>query len=197
MREVELKAIVPDLRDTRTRVEQAGATLQFSGRLEDRRYDTPDRTLAAKDFVLRLRTYRGPDGETAHLDWKGPTEKIDGFKVRDELTTGITNPDALVAILTNLDYLVTREIDREIIQYAHKGAMIRFERYPRMDTLVEIEGDPDTIEQAITATGLPRDTFTTDRLPDFVRAYESRTGLRAALCHRELTGDYRYSVRDA
>lgn len=197
MREVELKAIVPDLRDTRARVEQAGATLEFSGRLEDRRYDTPDRSLAAKDFVLRLRTYRGPTGDQAHLDWKGPTEKIDGFKVRDELTTGITNPDALAAILGHLGYIITREIDREIIQYAFNAAMIRFERYPRMDTLVEIEGDPSAIEQAIVATGLPRDTFTTNRLPDFVRTYESRTGVRAALCQRELAGDYRYSVRDA
>lgn len=100
-------------------------------------------------------------------------------------------------MLDHLGYVVTREIDREIIQYAFNTAMIRFERYPRMDTLVEIEGDPTAIEQAITATGLPRETFTTDRLPDFVRAYESRTGVRAALCQRELAGDYRYSVRDA
>lgn len=197
MREVELKAIVDDLRERRARVDAAGATLTFAGRLEDRRYDTKDRTLAAQDVVLRLRTYRGPTGDTAHLDWKGPTEKIDGFKVRDELTTSISDPDALIAILTHLGYLVTREIDREIIQYDLNGAMLRFERYPRMDTLLEVEGTPETIEQAIAATGLPRESFTTERLPDFVRAYETRTGVRAALCASELAGDYRYSVRDA
>ena len=39
--------------------------------------------------------------------------------------------------------------------------------------------------------------FTTERLPDFVRHYEDRTGQRAAICDRELTGDYRYSATDA
>jgi len=196
MREVELKAVVDDLRECRSAVEQEGATLVFAGRLEDRRYDTPERTLAAKDLVLRLRIYHG-DHSSAHLDWKGPTEYTNGFKVRDELTTGVTDAGTLAAMLGALGYVVTREIDREIMQYELAGTTIRFERYPRMDILVEVEGEPEGIEMAIRATRLPRDRFTTERLPDFVQAYEARTGVRAALCQRELSGDYRYSVRDA
>jgi len=197
MREVELKAVVDDLRERRRCVEAAGAMLTFVGRLEDRRYDTPARTLAASDLVLRMRTYRNADLTQTHLDWKGPTERIDGYKVRDEVSTAIPSPDALLVILAGLGYEVTREIDREIAQYELAGATIRFERYPRMDALVEVEGTPETIDRAIDAIGLPREAFTTERLPDFVRAYEARTGDRAALCDRELTGDYRYSVRDA
>jgi predicted adenylyl cyclase CyaB len=197
VREVELKAIVDDLREARRSVERGGGKLVFAGRLEDRRYDTIDRSLAAKDLVLRLRVYRGPDRVTAHLDWKGPTENVDGFKVRDEITTGVTNPDMLATILEQMGYTVTREIEREIVQYELEGTTVRFERYPRMDVLVEVEGEPQGIEAAIVAMGIPRASFTTNRLPEFVRAYETRTGVRAALCARELAGDYRYSIRDA
>jgi predicted adenylyl cyclase CyaB len=195
-REVELKAVVEDLRGARQAIERAGATLVFAGRLEDRRYDTAQRTLVARDLVLRLRTYRNADGVRAHLDWKGPTGRVDGFKVREELTTGISDPDALALMLEHLGFAIVREIDREIAQYELSGTMIRFERYPRMDTLVEVEGTPEGIEATIGALGIPRDAFTADRLADFVLAYESRTGVRAAICDRELVGDYRYSVRD-
>ena len=196
-REVELKAVVEDMRAARHAIEARGARLVFSGRLEDRRYDTHDRALVAKDLVLRLRTYRTDKSVTAHIDWKGPTQFEGGFKVREELTSGITDPDALAAMLDRLGYKVVREIDRDIAQYGLADTMIRFERYPRMDTLVEVEGSPEGIESAIKALGIDRASFTTDRLVDFVRAYESRTGVRAALCNRELSGDYRYSVTKA
>ena len=196
-REVELKAVVEDMRAARRAIEAKGARLVFSGRLEDRRYDTHDRALVAKDLVLRLRTYRTDKSVSAHIDWKGPTQFEGGFKVREELTSGITDPDALAAMLDRLGYKVVREIDRDIAQYGLADTMIRFERYPRMDTLVEVEGSPEGIESAIEALGIDRASFTTDRLIDFVRAYESRTGVRAALCNRELSGDYRYSVTKA
>jgi len=58
MREVELKAAVPDLDAARGCVERAGARLVYEGRLEDRRYDAAGRSLAAHDNVLRMRAYR-------------------------------------------------------------------------------------------------------------------------------------------
>jgi hypothetical protein len=63
-----------------------------------------------------------------------------------------------------------------------------------MDVLVEVEGEPDAIEAAIEALGLPRGTFTNERLPDFVNKFEHRTGVRAAISDRELKEDY--SFRD-
>jgi hypothetical protein len=62
---------------------------------------------------------------------------------------------------------------------------------------VEVEGEPAAIERAIAALAMPREAFTTGRLPDFVQRYEDRTGERAAICDRELTGDYRFSSTDA
>ncbi len=199
MREVELKGFAvsdAEAAEARARLEGAGAELVYLGRLEDRRYDTPDKALALRDHVLRLRAYRGEQVVTS-LDFKGPTGYSEGFKVREELTVGADDPAALARILEALGYIITREIDREIAQYVYAGATVRFERYPRMDILIEVEGAPAAIEDAIRALGLPRARFTAERLPDFVLKFESRTGQRAALCDRELAGEYRYSPNDA
>ena len=197
MHEVELKSVAPDPDATIAALAAAGAVPVFTGRLADRRYDSPDRTLLAGDFVLRLRVYTDISGARAHLDWKGPTGYADGYKVREEVSTGVSDPGALAQVLEGLGYVVVREIDRDIAQFTCRGATVRVERYPRMDALVEVEGTPETIEAAIAATRLARAGFTMERLPDFVRRYELRTGERAALCDRELAGDYRYSASDA
>ena len=197
MLEVELKSVVDDLSLRREAVERAGAVLAFEGRLVDRRYDTSDHSLHARDHVLRLRVYSGASMARAELDWKGPTRREDGYKVREELEVHVGEHDALAAMLERLGYLVTMEIDRKIAQYDLDGAMIRFERYPRMDDLVEVEGTPAQIERAVAALGLPRDGFTSDRLPDFVRRFESRSGTVAVLSQAELRGDARYDPSNA
>jgi adenylate cyclase class IV len=197
MLEVELKSVVDDVDRCRAAVERAGGTVVFAGRLEDRRWDTPDRAMFAKDHVLRVRVYRGGGHLRAELDWKGPTRRDGTYKLREELGTSVGDPEALEAILAELGYEVSIAIDRVIVQYDLAGTMIRFEHYPRMDDLVEVEGTPEQIEQAITVLGLARDGFTTDRLPDFVHRYEARTGERAALSDADLTGDGSFDVSNA
>jgi len=188
-RELELKGVVHDEAACRRQVEDAGARVVFQGRLEDRRYDTMDRHLTDSDEVLRVRTYAGDSGERATLEWKGPTRVEDGYKARDEIVANTTDPSALADILERLGFTVIGEIDRDVVQYAFREATIRFERYPRMDALVEVEGQPDDIERAIRALGMPRDAFTADRLPAFVARFEARTGERAALNRREIARD--------
>ncbi|HKG91559.1 MAG TPA: class IV adenylate cyclase [Gemmatimonadaceae bacterium] len=202
MREVELKSVVPDYGATVRRLGTAGAAPVFAGRQEDRRYDSRDFALRARDHVLRLRVRRpaGGGATEASVDWKGPTAFDAGYKVREELSSGVADPDALAAILARLGYVATLELDRDIREYRFGGATLRFERYPRMDVLLEVEGDPAAIERAIEATGLPRGGFTTDRLSEFVARYEARTGERAALSDRALRGDadaVPYSPADA
>lgn len=197
MREVELKGVVADPAAMRERLLAAGAREVFAGSLSDRRYDRPTRELALRDLVLRLRVHRDAAGARANLDWKGPTGYADGFKVREEISTPCGDGTAMATMLGHLGYVVIREIDREIEQFELDGAVLRVERYPRMDVLLEVEGAPVAIERAIAATGVPRADFTSDRLPDFILRFEERTGERAAICARELAGDYRYSVTDA
>ena len=197
MREVELKAVVDSMPARIANVERAGGRLTFRGRLEDCRYDTVDRQLRGRDDVLRLRVYRDDHNVRAELGWKGPTRYEDGYKVRDEVGARSPDADGLRYILEHMGFVITREIDREITQYELHGATVRFERYPRMDDLVEVEGEPDAIERAIGAIGLPREAFTSERLFDFVRRWQERTGESAALCDRELTGEHPYALEDA
>ncbi len=195
MFEVELKAVVDDLEVRRARIEKAGGELAFEGRLSDRRYDTPGRDLALRDEVLRVRQYASPESVQIHVDWKGPTDEQGAYKVREEISTVVEDFKGLSSILEKLGYVVTREIDRQIIQYRVEKATIRFEIYPRMDVLVEVEGEPPVIEQAIGTLGMLRGEFTTERLAAFVERFEQRTGVRAAISDRELTGDY--ELRDS
>jgi predicted adenylyl cyclase CyaB len=192
MREVELKAVVDDIAERRKRIEDAGGKLEFEGKLLDRRYDIESRELASRDEVLRVRRYEGGESVRTYLDWKGATEIQDVYKTREEISTLVGDFEALELILERLGFVATLEIDREVAQYALGGAMIRFERYPRMDVLVEVEGEPDAIELAIEALGMARGEFTSERLPTFVERFEHRTGVRAAICDGELRGEYRF-----
>ncbi|MEO8578564.1 MAG: hypothetical protein ABI556_17770 [Gemmatimonadales bacterium] len=197
MREVELKSVVPELASARAAVEKAGGKLTFEGRLIDLRYGDTSGEMVANDHVLRLRVYEHAGKSEGHLDWKGPTRYDGGYKVREELSTSAGDPESLKQILANLGYVVIREIERVIAQYSIHGAVVRFEEYPRMDLLVEVEGSPEAIEQVIESIGLPRTGFTSARLPEFVAHFEARTGQRAALSARELAGEYSYPPDDA
>ena len=193
MREVELKSVVDDLAARRNAVEKAGGKLVYEGNLSDTRYVDTAESMLERDHVLRVRVYESVLERRGSLDWKGRTSYEDGFKVREELSTNVADPDALASILESLGFKVTMEIERRIWQYELDGATVRFEEYPRMDTLVEVEGSPESIENAIRALGLPREGFTSDRLSAFVQRFEARTGERRALSSRELTGDYLFS----
>jgi adenylate cyclase class IV len=200
MIETELKALVPELGAARHRVESAGGRMTFAGRLEDRRYDRSDLSLAALDHVLRLRVYRDVAGKVskASIDWKGPSSTSGTYKQREELNSAVADdPEHLARILDRLGFIVTMQIDRAIWQYELVGAVVRFERYPRMDDLVEVEGTPEAIERAIATLALGRESFTAERLPDFVRRFEARTGHAAALSDAELAGGVRYDVSNA
>ena len=138
----------------------------------------------ARDEVLRVRTYHHPDGSTeAVLGWKGPARRSpDGYKQRKELELPLArNAAPPGALLNALGYEVVHSIDREVDVFDLDGATLRLERYPRMDSLLEVEGRPGAIERAIRATGIDRATFTADSLTEFVRQFEARTGQPAVL----------------
>jgi predicted adenylyl cyclase CyaB len=196
MLEVELKAVVIDPAGTRKQLELAGAKLTYEGRLVDRRYDIESRELADRDEVLRVRRYEKSGSAKTFLDWKGRTETQGAYKIREEISTLVDNFAAIEQILDKVGFVVTMEIDRDIVQYQLGAATVRFETYPRMDVLVEVEGEPEAIEQAIVALRMSRGEFTSERLASFVSRFEKRTGVRAAICDRELTGDSQYRRSD-
>jgi len=178
--EQEVKAPVPDPAALRRALERAGAVLAFRGAMLDRRLDR-EGVLLARDEVLRLRTYVPGDGAPAYgvLGWKGPASAPAAYRRRAEVETPVADPAAALAILEHAGFAIAHEIHRTVEVYRLGGAVLRLEWYPAMDVLVEVEGEPATIERAISATGLPRQSFVPESLDYFVAAYEARTG-RAA-----------------
>ncbi|KFE62786.1 hypothetical protein DB31_3900 [Hyalangium minutum] len=98
----------------------------------------------------------------------------------------VAEEQALMEILQRLGFTVTRILEREVIQYSCAGALIRFEQFPLMDTLVEVEGEPESIERVIQWMGLPRAGFTSEPLAKFVSRFEERTGRNALLARSHL-----------
>jgi adenylate cyclase class IV len=177
--ELELKARVDDPAALEAALARAGAELVFRGEMRDRRFDQGG-TLEARDEVLRLRSYHGMVSY-GMLAWKGPASIRRGYKHREEHEARLVDPEAALALLERLGYEVVTRIDRTIAEYRLAGAALRIEWYPAMDVLVEIEGEPAAIEQAVRATGLARDRFLPETLSYFVAAYERRTGRPARI----------------
>ena len=182
--ELELKAVIQDPDALRRRLRAAGGLVRFRGRMSDRRLDRGGE-LAGRDEVLRVRTYRHADGrDEAILGWKGPVRRSrEGYKQREEIELpiaghGITLP---LSFLMALGFEVVHAIDREVEIYELAGATVRLERYPDMDSLLEVEGLPEEIEAAIRLSGIRRDAFTAESLTEFVRRFEMRTGRAAVL----------------
>ncbi len=187
--ELELKAVVSDPARLRQALLTAGAVLQFQGEMSDRRFDRGGE-LTARDQVLRVRSYHHADGRVdSTLGWKGPVRLSQGYKEREELELPIASEgDPPEVLLRALGYEVVHAIDRRVEIYRLDAATLRLEAYPRMDPLLEVEGEPAAIERAIQATGIPRREFTADALTEFVLRFENRTGQTAAIAWNESAG---------
>jgi predicted adenylyl cyclase CyaB len=186
-RELELKAVVPDPEAFRRRLRGAGAVPRFTGRMTDVRYDRAAE-LAVRDEVLRVRTFHHPDGRAeAIVAWKGPTMRSpDGYKLREEIELPVSGSAADPGrLLVALGYRPVHVIEREVEVYRVGEAIARLETYPRMDVLLEVEGEPAAIERAIVASGIPRGEFTAEPLVEFVRRFEERHGRPALLANSQ------------
>lgn len=149
----------------------------------DRRFDR-NGELLARDEVLRLRVFRKADGqEDARLGWKGPTGVTsEGYKARRELEYPVGSEQASPAeLLEALGFREIHRIDRYVEYYRLGAAALRLEWYPRMDVLLEVEGDAESIEPAWRVTGIPREQFSADALAEFAARYAARTGHAAVL----------------
>lgn len=171
--ELELKGVVPDPPATRRAILAAGGRLTFAGALHDVRLDR-NGEFTARDEVVRIRTYRPRVGEPhAQLGWKGPTRvSLEGFKQREERELETSGGDP-ASFLKALGFVPVHAIDRAIEMYDVAGGVARLEWYPRMDVLIEVEGDPTAIEAIIRALGLPRESFTSEALTAFTARYDA------------------------
>jgi len=186
--ELEVKAVVPDPDAVARALLLAGARPGFEGIMEDRRLDR-DGELTARDEVLRVRVYRADVNPEVQIAWKGPTRRSpEGYKLRQELEFKLLGDSSVTELFQALGYRVVQAIDRYVRMFTLGNALLRLEWYPRMDTLLEVEGAGPAIEAAVAASGLPRALFLPEALAEFVARYEARTGDHAVLALRDLQG---------
>ena len=106
----------------------------------------------------------------------------EGYKLREEIELPVSEDTADPGrLLGALGYRPVHTVERDVEVYRLGGATVRLENYPRMDVLLEVEGEPAALEQAIAASGIPRSEFTADSLAEFVRRFEQRSGQTAVL----------------
>lgn len=188
MIELEVKAVVADPAALLARLRALDAEPGFRGMMRDRRFDRAT-TLRDRDEVLRTRAFVGSGESRVHVSWKGPVSvERGGYKRRPELEYRVSE-GPVDEVFEALGYEVVEAIDRFVVYHQLRGATVRLEWYPRMDCLVEIEGEPAEIESAIAALELPRDDFSAEALPAFVSRFEARTGRQAAVTETALNGE--------
>jgi adenylate cyclase class IV len=187
--ELELKAVVTDPGGLRAALLGAGGIQRFRGLLRDRRLDR-DGVLLSHDQVLRVRRWIPAEGpERAEIAWKGPTGiSPEGMKQREEIELEVQDGAAAARLFEALGYREAQAIDRYVEVYLLGATVVRLEWYPRMDVLVEIEGEVAGIEDVIQTLRLPREQCLPEALPSFALRFEERTGRPAILAESDLAG---------
>jgi adenylate cyclase class IV len=186
--ELELKTVVTDPGALRQALESAGAVQRFHGMMRDRRLDRSGE-LGGRDEVLRVRSWTADEGGTglAAVAWKGPTGvSPDGYKHREEVELSVDDSQVALRLFEALGYRVVESIDRYVEVFELDDTVARLEWYPRMDTLLEIEGPPAGIERVVRDTGLVREACVADPLARFAERYAERTGRPAILAEADL-----------
>ena len=148
--EAEVKFYIKDLKALEERLRSLGAQLSQPRTFEQNlRFDTPEKELAKGFKVLRLRR-----DLQAHLTFKGPSEDVDGVRVRKEIEFVLADFQAARQLLLELGYLVSMQYDKYRVVYDLLGVQISLDELP-YGNFIEIEGpDPATIHTISTMLGL-------------------------------------------
>lgn len=148
--EAEVKFYIKDLKSLEARLRSLGAQLTQHRTFEQNlRFDTPDKELAKGSKVLRLRR-----DLQARLTFKGPSEDVDGVRVRKEIEFVLADFQAARQLLLELGYLVSMQYDKYRAVYDLLGVQISLDELP-YGNFLEVEGpDPATIHTISTMLGL-------------------------------------------
>jgi adenylate cyclase class 2 len=146
--EIEVKFYLRHLADIRKRLIAPGALLKTDRLLErNLRFDTPDRELAGKKHVLRLR-----QGNCATLTFKRPRGQME---TREEFEVEIDDFEGGRKILEALGYKVTAVYEKYRETYQIDSIQVMLDELP-FGSFVEIEGPSiESIRQMSDQLGLP------------------------------------------
>jgi len=153
--EVKIKVAAPA---ARAALQRAGARLVGERAFEDNLlFDDPGGALRAAGGVLRLR--RLPEGGL--LTFKGARRVEGGLKTREEIETGVDDPDALQEVLQRLGLRRVFRYQKYRETWTLFGQSVLVDETPVGD-YIEIEGEAEGIHRAAEALGFSRADYVTD-----------------------------------
>jgi adenylate cyclase class 2 len=165
--EAEIKLRMADRPAAVAALQAIGAELTLPRHFEDNvLFDTPSRSLAASDRLLRLR--RTPAG--CLVTFKGPRQVVEGVKRRPEHEASLTEAEAFERVLAGLGFEPVFRYQKYREVWSWEDAELVIDETP-VGTFVEIEGPLATIHRAARALGRgPEDYLTESYAALFVAA---------------------------
>ena len=168
--EIEVKLACDDL----DRLRKAGLRL----RLETPRHfednwllDLPDQSLFKQGAALRVRSVNGEGTVT----YKGVVKQTheSRLKVREEIETGIDEPERLIELFERLGYQRSFRYQKYrtgyIIAVAGRELKVELDETP-MGIFIEIEGDESSVLKALDAVGFSADDIIHESYPELQAA---------------------------
>jgi adenylate cyclase class 2 len=148
--EIEAKMKVDDLQAVRLLLHHHGAK-PLGRHLETNIFfDTPDRSLLARDEGIRLRRSRDvvSGREEYVLTSKGPRQQGE-LKSREELETTVGDIQAMTAILARLGFVQTFSFEKKRESWQLEGCHVELDELPVFGTFVEVEGPSEQVVQRV------------------------------------------------
>jgi adenylate cyclase class 2 len=151
--ELEIKYHVSGLERIEARLQALGAHLVQPRTHEiNLRFDTPDGDFGRSMRVLRLRQ----DTE-ARLTYKGPSQMLEGARLRQEIEFTVGDFDAARAFIEALGYQVRMTYEKYRTTYELDGVLVELDELP-YGYFVELEGpDPSSIQKVNQRLGFQLD----------------------------------------
>jgi len=148
--EIEIKFKIADLTGLEEKIKAVGGKeLHHNVFQRTVRMDTPEESLRERGVFLRVR-----DGEKRVMTVKSKLAGSDErFKERQELEIEISDVSMAEEMLVTLGYAKKWIMEKYRTEYELAGTVLALDHLPFGDYL-EIEGDKESIEEAITILGL-------------------------------------------
>jgi len=154
--EIEVKLAVESFDDVRRELVAAGAVRIGCVVETNWFFDRPDRSLAAGDRGLRLRTVDPVDGSSAPavLTYKGPAN-AGPIKSRPELELTIADPEAARELLLAIGFVEILVYQKRRESWHFGSCRVELDQLPSLERFIEIEGpDRKTIVEVRRRLGL-------------------------------------------
>lgn len=151
MKEIEVKVRNIDKKKILEKIDKLGAIKNFSGKVIDFRFDTPDRRLSKQGKALRIRQ----KGKHIYLNLKGKKKSIENITGRDEIGVRILNMKIMHKILNELGYIKIFELSKYRTEYKLDDVKFDIDEYIGMKPILEIESDSyENVERYLGVLGI-------------------------------------------